>query len=408
MGVFRTIALFMASVAAARKAGAGDSDAAKNGKSGLKFRLRRIARHFAVFLLLLVVGGFLFAASGIYPIGASSGHWGVVSWFLNFSSRRAVETHTIGGGAAPSLDDPALVLRGAGHYETGCRPCHGGPDIPQPPVAAQMLPLPPYLPDVVPSWEPDELFYIVKNGLKFTGMPAWPTQVRDDEVWAMVAFLQALPEMGSQEYQRLVYGDTASNSGDAPIHDLLGPEEAPRAVVESCARCHGMDGLGRGEGAFPKLAGQSPSYFFAAMQAFARGDRHSGIMEPVAAGLDSVELRELALYYDRLQGLGPGADVDTSSAVGRGRAIALEGIPEQGVPSCADCHGPGTGSRNPFYPVLAGQYADYLVLQLELFQRDERGGSPYAHLMRQVASRLTPEQMRDVAAFYESLASAGG
>ena len=53
--------------------------------------------------------------------------------------------------------------------------------------------------------------------------------------------------------------------------------------------------------------------------------------------------------------------------------------------------------------MLAGQYPDYLVLQLELFKGGQRGGSAYAHLMKPVATRLTPEQMRDVALYYASL-----
>jgi cytochrome c553 len=53
--------------------------------------------------------------------------------------------------------------------------------------------------------------------------------------------------------------------------------------------------------------------------------------------------------------------------------------------------------------LLAGQYADYLRLQLELFKTQHRGGSPYAHIMYNVASRLQPEQIRAVAHYYASL-----
>lgn len=62
--------------------------------------------------------------------------------------------------------------------------------------------------------------------------------------------------------------------------------------------------------------------------------------------------------------------------------------------------------RNPVYPDLTGQYADYPVLRLELFKKQQRGGTAYAHLMHTVAARLTPEQMRDVALYYASLSSA--
>jgi mono/diheme cytochrome c family protein len=126
------------------------------------------------------------------PLKASSGHWAITAWFLHFTMRRSVATHSP-GLQAPALDVPRLVLQGAGHYETGCRPCHGSVDLPLPRIAQQMTPPPPYLPPRITTWEPEELFYIVKHGVKFTGMPAWPSQQRDDEVWAMVAFLLMRP-----------------------------------------------------------------------------------------------------------------------------------------------------------------------------------------------------------------------
>jgi cytochrome c553 len=360
----------------------------------MKRRLFKIA----MLLAVLAAGGFLVAVSGIVPIKASSGHWPITAWFLHFAMRRSVATYTL-GLEAPSLDDPSLVLKGAGHYETGCRPCHGSPELRNPRITRRMTPHPPYLPPVISEWAPDELFYIVKHGVKFTGMPAWPAQQRDDEVWAMVAFLLTLPDLDTEGYRRLVN----TTGEDTLVHGLLQSEEVPQAVTVSCGRCHGVDGRGRGAGAFPRLAGQRPAYLYAALQAFARGERHSGIMEPIAAGLSLEAMRELALYYGSLQEPSPSPPHrDTSLAVERGKAIASRGIPSQRVPSCVDCHGPGATRRNPAYPVLAGQYADYLVLQLELFKKEHRGGSAYARLMRPVAARLTPEQMRDVALYYAS------
>jgi cytochrome c553 len=118
-------------------------------------------------------------------------------------------------------------------------------------------------------------------------------------------------------------------------------------------------------------------------------------------------MRELARYYASLQEPAPSPPhQDTALAIERGKAIASRGIPSQRVPSCVDCHGPGAPRRNPLYPELAGQYADYLVLQLRLFKQEHRGGTAYAHLMRPVATRLTLEQMHDVALYYASLTDA--
>jgi cytochrome c553 len=368
--------------------------------------MQRLVFKLATLLGGLAVGGGLVVASGIVPIKASSGHWPITAWLLHFAMRRSVTTHTL-GLETPMLDAPRLVLQGAGHYETGCRPCHGSPEFPPPRIPQQMTPHPPYLPPLIATWEPEELFYIVKHGVKFTGMPAWPAPQRDDEVWAMVAFLRRLPDLDAAEYQRLVHGEAAPSGTVVSLHGLLGQEPVPHSVTASCGRCHGVDGRGRGIGAFPKLAGQLPTYLFAALQAFARGERHSGMMEPIAVNLSLEEMRELALYYSRLQEpLSSSQHQDITLALERGKAIARHGIPSQRVPSCMHCHGPGTAHRNPMYPELAGQYADYLVLQLELFKRAQRGGSAYAHLMSPVATRLTPEQMRDVALYYASLPAA--
>jgi len=356
-------------------------------------------------LFVIGIGGLLAVGSGIVPIKASSGHWAITAWMLEFAMRRSVATHTLGMDTL-KLDEPWLVLKGAGHYETACRPCHGIPGLEHPVVARAMTPAPPYLPPDIVSWQPEELFYIVKHGVKFTGMPAWPTLERDDEVRAMVAFLLALEKLDAGQYHRLVFGDTASELTVA----MRNPElQHARAPFPTCARCHGADGLGRGNAAFPKLAGQRREYLLAALEAYANGARPSGIMQPLAYALTEEQRSALADYFNNLSGLtngGPSAENDALPSIPNaesGREIASRGVPGLGVPSCRDCHGPGPGRRNPAYPRLAGQYADYIVLQLELFKSGRRGGSPYAHLMRHVANRLAPEQMRAVALYYASL-----
>ncbi len=370
------------------------------GWPGFKLWLLRIAS----LGIMVAVGGFLFAASGIMPITASSGHWPITEWLLNFAMSRSVSTHSV-GIKAPELNDEDLVLKGAGHYETGCFPCHGSPVLEEPRIARAMTPHPPYLPPEIHQWEPVELFYIVKHGVKFTGMPAWPAQQRDDEVWATVAFLQKLPELNAQEYQRLVRGEAVAGKETAPIQNLSEPEAASRAVDENCRRCHGADGHGRGSGAFPSLAGQQPEYLESALLAYARGERHSGIMEPIAAGMSRDSIHELARYYRRRVAVPnlAASNSESNAAAKRGESIALQGVPNQRVPICAECHGPGDIPPNVNYPSLAGQHAKYLVLQLELFQKRHRGGSSYANLMHPIADQLTAQQMRDVALYYESL-----
>lgn len=366
-------------------------------------RWRKRLLRWSAGLALLGVVGFLVAASGIIPIKASGGHWGITEWVFQFGKRRSLATHTWRLDLPP-LDDPALVMKGAAHYETGCRPCHGSPGHPRPRIAAAMLPPPPSLRPLIADLTPESLFYVVKHGIKLTGMPAWPSPRRDDEVHAIVAFLLALPSLDGDAYRRLAFGDVAVPSLGS-LHDLAGDIAGTLpALIASCDRCHGRDGRGRGTAAFPRLAGQKREYLLRALAAYDGGIRHSGIMEPAAAGLQDNERGALADHYSRLSGLGSNeATIAQDGALARGEAIVREGIPSQGVPPCHDCHGPAPHPRNTAYPHLAGQYADYLVLQLELFKRNERGGSDYAHIMQRIAARLTRDQMRDAAAFYAAL-----
>lgn len=112
-----------------------------------------------------------------------------------------------------------------------------------------MTPPPPYLPPRVARWKPEELAYIVKHGIKFAGMPAWPAQQRDDEVQAVVAFLLELPKLDAAAYRRLVDDDAVPAGSSLPLPELSEPLRVPSIVTANCANCHGRNGRGRGTGA---------------------------------------------------------------------------------------------------------------------------------------------------------------
>jgi cytochrome c553 len=374
--------------------------------------LRRLVRAGLVLATAAGAVGIVVLVSGAVPIKASSGHWKITRWFLDFAMSRSFSTHSF-GIEAPPLDDPALVLRGAGHYEGACRPCHGSVTGVLPAIPRAMTPNPPLLPGKIALWEPRELFSIVKHGVKFTGMPAWPALQRDDEVWAVVAFLRRMPQLDAAQYRRLSGADF-STSPPPPIADLVEVSaRPPSTVLQTCGRCHGLNGLGRGFGAFPKLAGQRAAYLENALRAYATGRRHSGIMQPIAEGLSEEVRRELAAYYAGLP-----SDVSAPearelrlllpaprgqiSAARRELGARLAAGAVDGVPACLQCHGDGPVNRA--YPILAGQDAGYLELQLQLFKDGRRGGSEYAHIMRKVVQRLTPEQAAAAAEFFSSRA----
>jgi cytochrome c553 len=337
-------------------------------------------------LLVLAAAGLLLATvvvlAGVIPIQASSGHWRATAWMLDLIKRRSVHTYSR-PIVAPPVDEPWWIVRGAAHYESGCRQCHGSPLSPRPPLMMRITPHPPELPARIARWDRRELFQIVKHGIKFTAMPAWPAPQRADEIWTMVAFLRALPSLTPESYRELAFGGTTTSDGVS--------------AIERCVRCHGADGMGRG-GDFPVLAGQHPEYLNNALLAYRAGQRHSGFMRSEAAELDDQARHTVVTYFAQL----PRTATATPPA-GPGADLVASGQPSRQVPACSECHGPAATDRNPAYPHLAGQDADYLFEQLVLFSEHRRGGSAYAPIMQAIAGRLSREQMRSAAGYYSGL-----
>lgn len=344
-------------------------------------------RQIALAAVTLPVAGVLFAWSGVFDVAASSGHWKITDWFLHFAMRSSVRTYAL------PIDPPAELPRhalqpAAGHFARGCAICHGAPGEARSPAASRMLPQPPGLAGKVGEWSDAQLFYIVKHGVRFTGMPAWPTQARDDEVWAMIAFLRELPGLDRGRYRDLAYG------AQAPPTRPVGFDEA----LAECVRCHGDDGTGRSE-ITPVIAGQKQAYATAQLQAYADGRRHSGVMALPALGVDEAQLQALAehfagLPWPRVAVAPPDADL-----LAEGEKIARRGIAEKSVPACFACH---ANERSPSYPRITAQKPAYLKTQLRLFRSGQRGGSDRAHLMTKVAKGLSERDIEALAAFFSN------
>lgn len=144
----------------------------------------------------------VFVFSGIYNISTSNHDNAFINWWFENGGERSVKRHAA-GITAPKLDDPALIREGFKHYAGMCSGCHGAPGKPAGEEVKGFWPLPPNLAETVPEWTPAELFWITKNGMKFSAMPAWGPTHSDDKIWVMTAFLEKLPGMSGADYQRM-------------------------------------------------------------------------------------------------------------------------------------------------------------------------------------------------------------
>lgn len=328
-------------------------------------------------------GVLLVAWLGVYNVAANVGHTALVDWFLRFGMENSVKARASGKNE-PSVATPEMIALGAAHYRDGCAFCHGAPGEKQAVVVSHMLPAPPPLTAVANHWSDHELHWIVMHGFKYTGMPAWPSQKRTDEAWALVAFLKALPDMDGEAYRRLADGP--------PL-----PAGTPEAVA-LCSRCHGAGSSPPTTALTPVIHGQPAQMIVNALRDYASGQRESGIMQPIASDLGDNRIDELARYYSALPP--PRRNRVAADKTSPGGRIAHEGVPEERIPSCLGCHGP---SAAPTYPRLAGQPAAFIANQLRLWKTQDFRVSPQAGIMAPIARRLTDRQIDDVAAYLESL-----
>lgn len=332
-------------------------------------------KHVVAAALAVFCGGMLIAWLGLIDIRASSGHWRATNGFLHWVMRSSVRTAAI-GIEVPDLDNPAYLPLAAGHYEIACADCHGSPERARSPTVLAMLPPPPDLRDVVGLWSDAELFQIVRHGVRYTGMPAWPAANRDDEVWAMVAFLRRYREFDAAEYSRL-RGDAG---GQGSMQD---------AALAGCETCH-ASARSNADSLVPRIDGQSEAYLVASLKSFRSGVRPSGVMQTAVGALDDADIARLAkIYADR-----PKDD----RALPEPPALVRAGDALRRIPACSTCHDkPGL---NPAYPALSGLSRGYVRNQLTLFAAGTRGGTAYRDLMTRAARNLSAEDIEMLAAYY--------
>ena len=173
---------------------------------------------------LLMLAGLGFIYSGFYDIGADHPHWGLVSRVFEIARVRSIQSHAAGIAAPSGLDDQQAILTGTDHFAEHCAVCHGAPGVPKGDIANGLYPQPPDLAMTAKRYTATELFWIIKHGIRMTGMPSWSDH-SDDELWATVVFVQKLPGMTEQDYVKLV---AASRAPGGHHHDDRQPEPASR------------------------------------------------------------------------------------------------------------------------------------------------------------------------------------
>ncbi len=165
--------------------------------------MRVLAALGALAIVLAVLAG-IFFFGGFYDVSASANEPAIVKWALVRTRIASIGRHEAGIGKAPfALDDQTVIHEGAREFaNAGCVHCHGGPGVKWSKFSEGLNPDPPDLKDVANGRSASEIFWVIKNGIRMTGMPSFgKVGLTDDQVWHLAAFVKAIPKVSDADYR---------------------------------------------------------------------------------------------------------------------------------------------------------------------------------------------------------------
>ena len=365
---------------------------------------------------------------GLITVSARPPHWPITMFALHYTFKHSVAQAGSDVPVPDDLNSPERIALGIQHYKNVCTSCHGGPGLGQSPIALSMRPRPQHLASVIDQFSDQQLYAILRNGVRFSAMPAWPADSNFDEIWSVIAFLRAQPDMSTEEFiqmtarsmpegaQKLPFQTPVAESNmdvgiKAPpmdeykyAHPGTGWHEyaSNGEVLQVCVACHGDNGNGAAAGGrAPNLTVLTDDYIKHALEGYADGSRPSGIMMTVAASLSDGQMDQLAGYFSGMDTPSQPPATQTGNA-DAGRQIALNGKPEAAVPACYNCHQNIEQSSTLWVPQIAGQTSNFINYRLKEFSKGGWIGNGPWKPMGFIASALTPQDHADLAAYFST------
>lgn len=260
----------------------------------IKARLGTIIGTLVLAAGVAAIGGVAFVYAGVYDIAATEAHTAPARTTLSAVSRQSVQRRAA-GVEVPPLDDASLIRRGFVLYDELCVTCHGAPGVAKSRIGIGMNPNPPPLEDATRRWSDAEIYWIIENGLKMAGMPAFGVGERPRDSWALTAFVRRLRTVTPGDYARMraAIADPAA----APVawvvdEPALGwarlatgdAERGRRAIDElGCGTCHRIPGIRTAQGRLaPPLDGWASRHYLAGVELNVPASLVAWLLDPPA------------------------------------------------------------------------------------------------------------------------------
>ena len=192
----------------------------------------RLLAAIGALVIVIGIGAATYFFGGYYSVAGTQEDPALVSWALVKVRTASIERHAK-DVPSTAFNDPGAVQAGAKAFaKHGCANCHGAPGVAWQKFSEGMHPEAPDLKELVGTRSPGQLFWVIKNGINMTGMPAFSLAgAKDDEIWTIAAFLKKLPTVSEADYKSW----TAPPPPPAPVAAPAPPAAAPEPPAAPAA-----------------------------------------------------------------------------------------------------------------------------------------------------------------------------
>ena len=193
--------------------------------------MKKIVAIVAATLVIELIVAVIFIWSGLYNVSTLSPDPGPLKWVFSTTSRNSIEHHAKGivvpqdvkvlyegTSSGDSQADSSMIAEGFDHYNDMCVTCHAGPGLDKSEAGIGIYPQAPDLARSAKELPPQDLFWVIKNGVKSTGMPGFAKTHSDSKIWAMVAFLEKMKNMTPQQYAAMQNANSSMKSMNMKMH----------------------------------------------------------------------------------------------------------------------------------------------------------------------------------------------
>ncbi len=183
-----------------------------------------------------------------------------------------------------------------------------------------------------------------------------------------------------------------ADQGDAKLGEVL-------AKKGKCSKCHGDTGVSEDDDT-PSIAGQITAYSFKQLHDYKEGLRENKSMTKKVRELSLKDMADISAWYatqtpEKMLGVPKGEKAPVLANVGDSKRYLL---------ACNTCHNEDAMKRGYQIPILEGQKIEYFKETMMAFKEGDRENDHYS-LMRALASRLTEEEIDELAQYYSAKAS---